>query len=83
MQKRIEYSDNAWPKRRKSFMVRVYKACSASPHLIHAKEPPCDSSSSEGATHYVVDLEPVGEPLVSEYGDKKPRNQAELKCLTK
>jgi len=40
----------------------VYKACGASPYLIHAKEPPYNSSSNDEPC-YVVDLEPVGVPI--------------------
>jgi hypothetical protein len=81
LQKRVAYSA-AWPKQRKSFMVGVYKACGASPYLIHAKEPPYDSSSNDKPC-YVVDLEPVGVPLHSGHSPSKPKNQAELRDLIK
>ena len=81
LQKRVAYSE-AWPKQRKSFMVGVYKACGASPYLIHAKEPPYNSSSNDEPC-YVVDLEPVGVPLHSGHSPSKPKNQAELRHLIK
>lgn len=66
-------------------MVRVYKACDACAYLIHAMEPPSNSASKagEGAIHYVVNLEPVGVPLLSQYGDNKPRTQEDLKSCIK
>lgn len=83
MQKRIKYSQ-LWPKRRKSFMAAVYEAVKDSAHLIHAKAPPHDSSlTPEDPKQYVVDLEPLGEALLSKHGDKRPRKQTELKKLAK
>ena len=64
-------------KKRKSFMLGVYKACGASPYLIHAKEPPYSSSSNDKPC-YMVNVEPVGVPLHSKHSPSKPRNQAEL-----
>ena len=80
VQKRVAYSAT-WPKQRTSFMMGVYKACDASPYLIHAKEPPY-SSSLKGRPCYVVDLEPIGVPL-RDHSPSKPSNQAQLKHLIK
>ncbi|KAL0049815.1 hypothetical protein WJX82_010385 [Trebouxia sp. C0006] len=46
---------------------------------------PKDSPSpeTEGVIYYAVDLEPLGVPLLSKYSDQRPKNQAELKSLTK
>lgn len=81
LQKRVVYSE-AWPQERKSFMVGVYKACGASAFLINAVEPPYDSSSNRQAC-YVVDLEPIGNPLHSGDSPSKPQNEAELRHLIK
>ena len=81
LQKRVAYSV-AWPEQRKSFMVDVYKACDASPYLIHAKGSPYSSSSNDEPC-YVVDLEPIGVPLHSGHSPSKPKNQAELRRLIK
>lgn len=81
LQKRVVYSA-AWPEQRKTFMVGVYEACDASPFLIHAKEPPYNSSSKKEAC-YVVDLEPLGVPLHSGHSPSKPKNQAQLRQLIK
>ncbi|KAL3148643.1 hypothetical protein ABBQ38_014065 [Trebouxia sp. C0009 RCD-2024] len=57
-------------------MKDVYAASCASPFLIHAVDPPCVSHSGK---QYVVDLEPVGQPVLSKYGDRKPKLQSKLK----
>ncbi|KAL0018008.1 hypothetical protein WJX77_012738, partial [Trebouxia sp. C0004] len=84
VQKRVEYSQ-AWPKKRRLFMTQVYTACKDSAYLIHAMASPKDSPSpeTEGVIYYAVDLEPLGVPLLSKYSDQRPKNQAELKSLTK
>lgn len=65
-------------------MAAVYEAVKDSAHLIHAKAPPHDSSlTPEDPKQYVVDLEPLGEALLSKHGDKRPRKQTELKKLAK
>ena len=81
LQKRVAYSA-AWPKQRKSFMMGVHKACHASCFLIHAKEPPYNSSVNEKLC-YVVDLEPIGIPLHSGHSPGKPKIQSKLKHLIK
>ncbi|KAA6419341.1 MAG: hypothetical protein FRX49_10740 [Trebouxia sp. A1-2] len=82
-QKRVEYSQ-AWPKKRRLFMTQVYTACKDSAYLIHAMASPKDSPSPEtGVVYYAVDLKPLGVPLLSKYSDQRPKNQAELKSLTK
>ncbi|KAL0019559.1 hypothetical protein WJX79_002105 [Trebouxia sp. C0005] len=65
-----------WPEERTQLMKDVYAASCASPFLIHAVDPPCVSHSGK---QYVVDLEPVGQPVFSKYGDRKPKLQVELK----
>lgn len=70
---------------RKVFMTKFYTACEDSAYLIHTMTMPKNSSSPEreGVTYYVVDLEPLGEPVLSKYSDKRPKAQAELKSLIK
>ncbi|DBA89132.1 TPA: hypothetical protein ACH3X1_016300 [Trebouxia sp. C0004] len=84
VQKRVEYSQ-AWPKKHRLFMTQVYTACKDSAYLIHAMASPKNSPSpeTEGVIYYAVDLEPLGVPLLSKYSDQRPKNQAELKSLTK
>ena len=66
-------------------MTQVYTACKDSAYLIHAMASPKDSTSpeTEGFIYYAVDLEPLGVPLLSKHSDHRPKNQAELKSLTK
>ena len=66
-------------------MAQVCTACKGFANLIHAMATPKDSPSPEreGVIYYVVDLEPLGVPLLSKYSDHRPKNQAELKSLTK
>ncbi|KAA6429875.1 MAG: hypothetical protein FRX49_00307 [Trebouxia sp. A1-2] len=75
LQKRVLISPQ-WPEERTQLMKDVYAASCASPFLIHAVDPPCVSHSGK---QYVVDLEPVGQPVFSKYGDRKPKLQVELK----
>ncbi|KAL0021270.1 hypothetical protein WJX79_003700 [Trebouxia sp. C0005] len=75
VQKRVLISQQ-WPEERTQLMKDVYAASCASPFLIHAVDPPCVSHSGK---QYVVDLEPVGQPVLSKYGDRKPKLQVELK----
>ena len=66
-------------------MTQVYTACKDSAYLIDAMASPKDSASpeTEGVIYYVLDLEPLRVPLLSKYSDQRPKNQAELKNLTK
>ena len=75
VQKRVLISQQ-WPLERTQLMKDVYAASCATPFLIHAVDPPCVSHSGK---QYVVDLEPVGQPVLSKYGDRKPKLQFELK----
>lgn len=76
VQKRVLVSQQ-WPEERTQLMKDVYAASCASPFLIHAVDPPCVSHSGK---QYVVDLEPVGPPGFSKYGNCKPQLQFELQA---
>ncbi|DBA92345.1 TPA: hypothetical protein ACH3X1_003074 [Trebouxia sp. C0004] len=57
-------------------MQDIYAASKDCPFLIHAQEPP---HASQNGQEYVVDLEPVGRPVLSKYSDHRPRCSRELK----
>lgn len=75
-QKRITYSDDAWPHSRCQLMKRLYAANRDCPYLICAQQPPHASHSGK---QYVVDLEPVGQPVLSKYSDQRPQCSRDLK----
>lgn len=77
VQKRITFSDEAWPRSRCQVMKDIYAASKDCPFLIHAQQPP---HASQNGREYVVDLEPVGQPVLSKhFGDQRPRRLHELK----
>ncbi len=76
VQKRITFSSETWPHSRRKLMEDVYAASKHCPFLIHAQEPP---RTSQNGQEYVVDLEPVGQPVRSKYFDHRPQSSQELK----
>ena len=76
VQKRISFSGETWPHSRCKLMEDIYTASKDCPFLIHAQEPP---HASQNGKEYVVDLEPVGQPVLSKYFDHRPRSARELK----
>ena len=76
VQKRITFSDEAWPHSRCQLMQTIYAVSQNCPFLIHAQQPP---HASHNGKQYVVDLEPVGQPACSRYSDHIPRQACELK----
>ena len=76
VQKRITFSHATWPHSRCKLMEGIYAASKDCPFLIHAQEPP---HASQNGKEYVVDLEPVGQPVLSKYFDYRPRSSRELK----
>lgn len=76
VQKRITFSDEAWPHSRCQLMQTVYAVSQSCPFLIHAQQPP---HASQNGKQYVVDLELVGQPACSSYSDHMARQASELK----
>ncbi|DBA89100.1 TPA: hypothetical protein ACH3X1_016273 [Trebouxia sp. C0004] len=76
VQKRITFSNESWPVSRCQLMKTVYAASKTCPFLIHAQQPP---HASKNRKQYVVDLEPVGQPVHSKYSDHKPCHVHQLK----
>ncbi|KAL3132969.1 hypothetical protein ABBQ38_006880 [Trebouxia sp. C0009 RCD-2024] len=76
VQKRITFSDEAWPPNRCQLMEKIYAASKDCPFLIHAKQPP---HASQNGKEYIVDLEPVGQPVLSKHFDQRPQSSGELK----
>ncbi len=75
VQKRITFSSLTWPRSRCKLMEGIHAASKDCPFLIHAQEPP---RASQNGQEYVVDLEPVGQPVRSNYFDHRPRSSQEL-----
>jgi len=76
VQKRITFSSETWPRSRCKLMEDVHAASKDCPFLIHAQEPP---RASQHRQEYLVDSEPVGQPVLSKYFDHRPRSCQELK----
>ena len=76
VQKRITFSHATWPHSRCKLMEGIYAASKDCPFLIHAQEPP---HASQNGKEYVVDLEPVGQPVLSKYFDHRPQSLQALK----
>ena len=83
VQKRITFSSETWPQSRCKLMQDIYAASKDCPFLIHAQEPP---HASPNGQEYVVDLQPVGQPVLSKCSDHRPRSSRDLKhsirCVT-
>ena len=76
VQKRITFSNEAWPHSRCQLMEHIYAASKDCPFLIHAQQPP---HASQNGKEYIVDLEPVGQPVLSRHFDQRPQSSGELK----
>ena len=76
VQKRVTFSDKCWPHGRCQLMQKVYAASKDCPFLIHALQPP---HASQNGKQYIVDLEPVGQPVLSKHSDQRPKCSYELK----
>ena len=76
VQKRITIFNETWPHSRCKLMEDIYAASKNCPFLIHAQEPP---HASQNRKEYIVDLEPVGQPVLSKYFDHRPQSSRELK----
>ena len=76
VQKRITFSNEAWPHCRCQLMENIYAASKDCTFLIHAQQPP---HASQNGKEYIVDLEPVGQPVLSKHFDQRPRSSGELK----
>lgn len=76
VQKRITFSSEAWPPSRCQLMENIYAASKDCPFLIHAQQPP---HASQNGKEYIVDLEPVGQPVLSKHFDQKPQSSGELR----
>ena len=76
VQKRITFSNEAWPHSRCQLMKNIYAASKDCPFLIHAQQPP---HASQNGKEYIVDLEPVGRPVLSRHFDQRPQSSGELK----
>ena len=60
-------------------MKNIYAASNDCPFLIHAQQPP---HTSQNGKEYIVDLEPVGQPVLSKHFDQRPQRSGELKkCI--
>lgn len=77
-QKRITFSSETWPHSRCQLMATVYAASRSCPFLIHAQESP---HKSQNGKEYIVDLEPVGQPVLSKHSDQRPQSSRELKKI--
>ena len=71
VQKRITFSSEAWPYSRRQLREDIYAASKDCPFLIHAQQPP---HASRNGKEYVVDLEPVGQPVLSKHFDQRPQS---------
>ena len=78
VEKRITFSSEAWPHSRCHLMENIYAASKDCPFLIHAQQPP---HASQNGKEYIVDLEPVGQPVLSKHSDQRPRCSRELKSI--
>ena len=76
VQKRITFSNEAWPHSRCQLMEHIYAASKDCPFLIHAQQPP---DASRNGKEYIVDLEPVGQPVLSRHFDQRPQSSGKLK----
>ena len=76
VQKRITFSNEAWPHSRCQLMEHIYAASKDCPFLIHAQQPP---HASQNGKEYIVDLEPAGRPVLSRHFDQRPQSSGELK----
>ena len=57
-------------------MEHIYAASKDCPFLVHAQQPP---HASQNGKEYIVDLEPVGQPVLSKHFDQRPQSSGELK----
>ena len=57
-------------------MEDIYAASKDCPFLIHAQQPP---HASQNGKECIVDLEPVGQPVLSKHFDQRPQSSGELK----
>ena len=57
-------------------MEHIYAASKGCPFLIRARQPP---HASQNGKEYIVDLEPVGQPVLSKHFDQRPQSSGELK----
>ena len=78
VQKRITFSSEAWPHSRCQLMEDIYAASKDCPFLIRAQQPP---HASQNGKEYIVDLEPVGQPVLSKHSDQRPQSSGELKKI--
>jgi len=76
VQKRITFANETWPQSRCQLMENIYAASKDCPFLIHAQQPP---HASQNGKEYIVDLEPVGQPVLSKHFDQRPQSSRELK----
>ena len=76
VQKRITFSNEAWPHGCCQLMENIYAASKDCPFLIHAQQPP---HASQNGKEYIVDLEPVGQPVLSKHFDQRAQSPGELK----
>ena len=76
VQKRITFSNEAWPHCRCQLMEKIYAVTNDCPFLTHAQQPP---HASQNGKEYIVDLEPVGQPVLSKHLDQRPQSSGELK----
>ena len=76
VQKRITFSNDSWPQTRCNLMEGIYAASKECPFLMHAQDPP---HASQNGQEYVVDLEPVGQPVYCKHFDHRPRSSRDLK----
>ena len=57
-------------------MENIYAASKDCPFFIHAQQPP---HASQNGKEHIVDLEPVGQPVLSKHSDQMPQSLGELK----